>query len=64
MDRVELIPWDPEIDEQYQRLHEQQISWGWFEPATAQWKQQHIDGQRTFFWIVRLVFASLRSTPS
>ncbi|KAF2149100.1 hypothetical protein K461DRAFT_316010 [Myriangium duriaei CBS 260.36] len=49
--RVELIPWDPENDKQFQRVKDQQSGLGWFKPTAPLWKDEQLQGVRTVFWI-------------
>ncbi|GAM83044.1 hypothetical protein ANO11243_010300 [Dothideomycetidae sp. 11243] len=49
---VELIPWDPNNEQQFERMRAQQLGLGWFPPITLEWKNEHLSGERSVYWIV------------
>lgn len=52
MDRVELIPWDPTSEAQFQRMYDQRVACGWREDEVGEWKDKMLNGQKFLYWIV------------
>lgn len=50
--RVELIPWDPTDERQFQRLYDQRVACTWDYDAVAEWKGKMLGGQKIMYWIV------------
>lgn len=51
---VELVPWDPDSDTHAQRLYEQRVACTWDQDLIDEWKVKVRDGNKFFYWIVRL----------
>lgn len=49
---VELVPWDPTDDCQFQRMHDQRVMCGWHEDEVPEWKDKMLKGQKLLYWIV------------
>ncbi|SPO02017.1 uncharacterized protein DNG_04690 [Cephalotrichum gorgonifer] len=52
MNKVELLPWDPTSESQYQRLYDQRVACGWHEDEISEWKDQQLKETKTLYWIV------------
>lgn len=52
MDKVELIPWDPNNEQQYERLYDQRIACGWRDGEVSDWKEAQLKGTKGMYWIV------------
>ncbi|MBE3044320.1 hypothetical protein IMZ48_17490 [Candidatus Bathyarchaeota archaeon] len=53
MDKVELIPWDPTSEQQYERMFDQRVACGWREEEVPEWKEAQLNGTKALYWIVR-----------
>ncbi|PNY28041.1 Uncharacterized protein TCAP_02036 [Tolypocladium capitatum] len=49
---VELIPWDPTDEQQFQRLYDQRVACMWDDDLVAEWKGKMLGGQKVVYWIV------------
>lgn len=56
---VELIPWDADSDIHAQRLYEQRVACTWDEDLIEEWRTRVRDGNKFFYWIVRLALIAL-----
>lgn len=52
MSKVELVPWDPNSEQQVARLYDQRVSCGWHEEAVPKWKEAQLAGTKVVYWIV------------
>ncbi|KND88827.1 hypothetical protein TOPH_06549 [Tolypocladium ophioglossoides CBS 100239] len=50
--RVELIPWDPTDEQQFQRLYDQRVACTWDYGLVAEWKGKMLRGQKVLYWVV------------
>lgn len=50
--KVDLIPWDPTNEKQYQRMHDQRVACGWRIEEVPQWKEKQLKGIKFLYWIV------------
>ncbi|CAM1511573.1 Fc.00g090860.m01.CDS01 [Cosmosporella sp. VM-42] len=50
--KVELIPWDPTDEKQFQRMVDQRIACGWRQEEVGEWKEKMLNGQKFLYWIV------------
>ena len=51
-DKVELIPWDPVDEKQFQRMYDQRVACGWRHDEVEGWKEKMLNGQKFLYWIV------------
>lgn len=51
-EKVCLVPWDPEDEQQYQRMYDQRIGCGWREGEVDEWRQKQLGGTKVLYWIV------------
>jgi len=49
---IELVPWDPTDECQFQRMHDQRVMCGWHEDEVPEWKDKMLKGQKLLYWIV------------
>lgn len=49
---IELVPWDPTEECQFQRMHDQRVTCGWHEDEVPEWKDKMLQGQKFLYWIV------------
>lgn len=54
MNKVELIPWDPDCDQHVKRLYDQRVACGWHQTAIPGWKEAQLGGSKVMYWIVGL----------
>ncbi|POR36195.1 Uncharacterized protein TPAR_03581 [Tolypocladium paradoxum] len=60
--RVEIIPWDPTDERQFQRLYDQRVACMWDFDSVAEWKDKMLGGQKIMYWIVLAEDAPRRET--
>lgn len=60
MDKVELVPWDPDSNQQYERMFDQRVACGWRETEVPDWKEAQLKRTKVLYWIVSLSRAGSR----
>lgn len=51
---VDLIPWDPEIPAQNERLYHHRIACGWNKHKIEEWREAQRNGKMALYWVVRV----------
>lgn len=51
--KVQLIPWDPTDDRQFQRMYDQRVACGWRMEEVGEWRDKQLRGVKFLYWIVR-----------
>jgi len=54
--KVQLIPWDPESEEHFNRLYEQRVVCGWKVDKVEGWKERQRKSELGIHWVVSVVF--------
>lgn len=52
--KVDLIPWDPTDEAQFQRMYEQRVACGWRIDEVPEWKEKQLQGTKFLYWVVSL----------
>lgn len=50
--KVELVPWDPTDEKQFQRMVDQRTACGWAQDEVPEWKPKALEGKKFLYWIV------------
>ena len=53
-DMVELIPWDPNNEQQFQRMVDQRHACGWCHDEIDLWKENMLNNEKFLWWVVSL----------
>lgn len=51
-DKVELIPWDPDNEQQFQRMVDQRHACGWNFDEVQVWKESMLKNEKFLYWVV------------
>lgn len=50
--KVDLVPWDPNDQRQFQRMVAQRIACGWRAEEVPEWKLKVLKGVKLLYWVV------------
>lgn len=50
--KVVLVPWDPDNEEQVQRMQDQRLACGFRTDEVPAWREKHRKGVKAMYWVV------------